>query len=84
MLHELPATPSTVRWGYFSASLAPIKSGDLIRAEAVTHHAGDAPDLLMDEQVRAINQMVDGRQGIHCCMPRTIFPPKCEELWTMS
>jgi hypothetical protein len=44
MLHELSATPSTVRWGYFSASLAPvprIKSGDLIRAEAITHHVGE-------------------------------------------
>jgi hypothetical protein len=31
-----------------------IKSGDMVRAEAVTHHDGDAPELLMDEGIRAI------------------------------
>ena len=51
-LHHLRATPKTVHWGYFDAALAPaltVKSGDLIQAEAITHHAGDAPDLMMDE-----------------------------------
>ena len=45
-LHQLTATPKTVHWGYFDAALAPVlrvKSGDLIQAEAITHHAGDAP-----------------------------------------
>ena len=44
MLHALPA----VLWGYFDASLAPalkVKSGDLVQVEAITHHAGDAPEL---------------------------------------
>ena len=50
-LHDLKATPKTVHWGYFDAALAPalrVASGDIIRAEAITHHAGDAPDLMMD------------------------------------
>ena len=50
-LHQLPARVGNVHWGYFDAALAPalrVNSGDLIRAEAVTHHAGDAPDLMMD------------------------------------
>ena len=56
-LHHLRATPKTVHWGYFDAALAPalrVKSGDLIHAESITHHAGDAPDLMMDETVSAI------------------------------
>jgi len=56
-LHQLKATPKTVHWGYFDAAKAPVlrvKSGDLIQAEAITHHAGDAPDLMMDEGVQAI------------------------------
>lgn len=56
-LHELCATPKTVHWGYFDAGLAPaltIASGDIVRAEAITHHAGDAPELMMDAGVTAI------------------------------
>jgi len=70
-LHRLKATPKTVHWGYFDASIAPVlkvKSGDLIRAEAITHHAGDAPDLMMDEGVTAIFEGVpeaDRNPGVH-------------------
>jgi acetamidase/formamidase len=56
-LHWLGATPQNVHWGFFDAGLAPVltvKSGDLIRAEAVTHHAGDDPDLMMDEAIQRI------------------------------
>jgi acetamidase/formamidase len=56
-LHQLKATPKTIHWGYFDATKAPVlrvKSGDLIQAEAITHHAGDAPELMMDEGVQAI------------------------------
>src|SRR4051812_14928936 len=71
MLHVLPAIKESVHWGYFSASLAPalrVKSGDLVRIEAVTHHAGDAPDLLMDEQIRQLFRDVpeaDRSPGVH-------------------
>lgn len=71
MLHDLPARPETVHWGYFDAAKAPaltVKSGDIIRAEAVTHHAGDAPDLMMDDAVRAIYETIpheDRNPGVH-------------------
>ena len=70
-LHHLKATPKTVHWGYFDAALAPVlrvKSGDLIQAEAITHHAGDAPDLMMDETVQAIFREIpeaDRNPGVH-------------------
>jgi len=70
-LHQLKATPETVHWGYFDAALAPalkVKSGDLIQAEAITHHAGDAPELMMDAGVTAIFTEVpeaDRTPGVH-------------------
>ena len=70
-LHRLPATPKTVHWGYFDAALAPVlhvKSGDIVQAEAVTHHAGDAPELMMDERIRALYAGVpedDRNPGVH-------------------
>ena len=71
MFHELPARPHTVHWGYFDAALQPVlrvRSGDVIRAEAVTHHAGDAPELMMDEALRALYASVpeqDRNPGVH-------------------
>ena len=71
MLYDLPARKDTVHWGYFSASLAPvlkIKSGDIVRVEAVTHHAGDAPDLLMDSDIRQLYREIpesDRNPGVH-------------------
>ena len=70
-LHTLKATPSTVHWGYFDPSIAPslrIKSGDLVSAEAITHHAGDAPHLMMDEAVTRIFTEIpedDRNPGVH-------------------
>jgi acetamidase/formamidase len=59
-VHELPATPETVHWGYFDRDLPPVltvEDGDFVSIEAVTHQAGDAPDLLMDD---AITRLFDG------------------------
>jgi acetamidase/formamidase len=70
-LHRLRATPKTVHWGYFDPALAPVltvKSGDLIQAEAITHHAGDDPDLMMDEGITAIFNEIppeDRNPGVH-------------------
>ena len=70
-LHHLPATSKTVHWGYFDPSLGPvlrIKSGDLVQAEAITHHAGDAPELMMDEAVTALFREIpeeDRNPGVH-------------------
>ncbi len=56
-VHRLTATPDTCFWGYFDReqpTVLEIASGDIVDIEAVTHHAGDAPDLLMDDGIRAI------------------------------
>jgi acetamidase/formamidase len=70
-LHSLRATPKTVHWGYFDASLAPVltvRSGDLIQMEAITHHAGDDPDLMFDSTVEALFREIppeERRPGPH-------------------
>lgn len=70
-LHHLHATPETVHWGYFDPAQAPVltvQSGDLVQAEAVTHHAGDDPVLMMDEKIARIFQEIpedDRNPGVH-------------------
>ncbi|MDB5445257.1 MAG: acetamidase/formamidase, partial [Phenylobacterium sp.] len=70
-LHYLQALPETIHWGYFDPARAPalrVKSGDLVQAEAVTHHAGDDPDLLMDEKIWRIfreTPEADRTPGVH-------------------
>jgi acetamidase/formamidase len=64
MQHDLPATPSTVHWGYFDPRLKPalvVASGDLVAIETLTHHAGDAPDLLMDPRIADVFASVTDR-----------------------
>jgi acetamidase/formamidase len=64
MQHHLPATPSTVHWGYFDPRLQPalvVVSGDLVEIETLTHHAGDAPDLLMDAGITEVYDRVTDR-----------------------
>lgn len=69
--HELKATPETVNWGFFDNSQDPvcrIESGDIVRIETVSHHAGDAPDCMMDEGVREIYDEIaveDRGPGVH-------------------
>jgi len=71
MYHELLATPQNCQWGYFDNSLKPmvtVDSGDIVFIECLTHHAGDAPDLLMDEGVSAVydaNPESDRGPGVH-------------------
>jgi acetamidase/formamidase len=70
-LYTLKATPANVHWGYFDADLAPalrVRSGDIIAAEAITHHAGDAPELMMDATITALYEGVpeaDRNPGVH-------------------
>lgn len=62
--HHLAATADSVHWGYFDPRLAPVltvASGDLVAIEALTHHAGDAPDLLMDDAIAAVFDRVQDR-----------------------
>ncbi len=69
--HVLEATPDTVHWGYFDAGLKPaltIDSGDIVCAEAVTQHAGDAPEYMMDPAIDRIYREVppaDRAPGVH-------------------
>jgi acetamidase/formamidase len=70
-LHVLRATPETVQWGAFDASVEPvqrIRSGDVVLVECLAHHAGDAPDLMMDDGVRAVYDGIPQEQrgpGVH-------------------
>jgi acetamidase/formamidase len=70
-IHTLKATPETVKWGYFDNSLKPvlkINPGDIVEMETVAHHAGDAPDLMMDEGVRAVYEAIPEAErapGVH-------------------
>ena len=57
MLERLTATPDTCFWGYLDQdqpAVLEVDSGDELVIEAVTHHSGDAPDLLMDDGVTKI------------------------------
>ena len=71
VIHELRATPATCFWGFFDAALPPVlsvRSGDLVRIETLTHQAGDAPDLMMDEGVGAVYRAIPIRSrgpGVH-------------------
>ena len=68
-VHRLPATPSTMHWGYFDPRLEPaltVAPGDLVAIETLTHHAGDAPDLLMDAGiVEVFDRVTDRGPGPH-------------------
>ena len=70
-LHVLRATPKTCFWGFFDRALPPvltIASGDLVHVETLTHQAGDAPDLLMDDGVRAVYEGIPAAErgpGVH-------------------
>jgi acetamidase/formamidase len=63
----LAATPETVRWGAIDPSVVPVlevASGARIAIEAVTHHAGDAPELMMDDALHAIWASIpEGERG---------------------
>ena len=69
--HHLPATLASCFWGYLDrdeTAVLEVDPGDEVVIEAVTHHAGDAPDLLMDEGVRAIWDGIaesDRAPGVH-------------------
>ncbi|HTN14338.1 MAG TPA: acetamidase/formamidase family protein [Sphingomonadaceae bacterium] len=49
--HHLPVSPNTVHWGYFSSLLKPVltvRSGDFVTVEALTHHANDDPERMVE------------------------------------
>lgn len=67
----LAATPESCFWGYLDAAEPPtitVESGTVVDIEAVTHHSGDAPELMMDDGVRAIWDAIapeDRAPGVH-------------------
>jgi len=69
--HIVKATPETVKWGYFDNSVRPvvkIKSGDIVYLETITHRAGDAPDFMMDDEVKIIFENIEKNErgpGVH-------------------
>jgi acetamidase/formamidase len=70
-LHFVKATPEIVTWGFYDNSRAPackIDSGDIVWFEVFSHHAGDAPDYMMDDAIREIYEtikMEDRGPGCH-------------------
>jgi acetamidase/formamidase len=70
-LHELRATPQTCFWGFFDRDRPPVlrvRSGDAVFVETLTHQAGDAPDLLMDDGTVAVYDGVPAEArgpGVH-------------------
>jgi acetamidase/formamidase len=70
-LHLLRATPRTCFWGFFDRSRPPVltvRSGDLVEVETLTHQAGDAPDVLMDDAVRGVYDGIPAAErgpGVH-------------------
>src|SRR5262245_60625059 len=71
MEHDLPAIPGHCFWGFFDRDLPAVlrvRPGDVIRVETLTHQAGDAPDLLMDEGTRAVYEAIAPSErgpGVH-------------------
>jgi acetamidase/formamidase len=70
-MHRLTATPDTCFWGYLDPDqpcVLKVDPGEELLIEAVTHHAGDAPDLLMDDGIRALWAGIaepDRTPGVH-------------------
>ncbi|MBR2801037.1 MAG: acetamidase/formamidase family protein [Erysipelotrichaceae bacterium] len=69
--YELKATPETCVWGYFDNKREPVltvESGDIVMLESLTHHAGDFPDYVFDEGVRAVYDSIpeeERKPGVH-------------------
>jgi acetamidase/formamidase len=70
-IHSLKASLKTVQWGAFNAATPPVlhvSSGDIVDIECLSHHAGDAPDLMMDDAIREIYSGIpegDRTPGVH-------------------
>lgn len=63
-MHQLSTVPHNIHWGYFDRAIEPaltINSGAAVHLEAITHHAGDAPDLLMNDSIRELFANVKDR-----------------------
>jgi acetamidase/formamidase len=62
--HHLALGPDTVHWGFLDRSLRPaivVDSGATVSMDTVTHHAGYAPDLMLDEELAELFATVTDR-----------------------
>ena len=70
-VERVAASPESCFWGFLDPELPPVlkvADGSELLIEAVTHHAGDAPDLLMDDGIRALWAAIpesDRGPGVH-------------------
>ena len=70
-MERVAASPESCFWGFLDPELPPVlkvADGSELLIEAVTHHAGDAPDLLMDDGIRALWAAIpesDRGPGVH-------------------
>ncbi len=56
-MERVAASPESCFWGFLDPELPPVlkvADGSELLVEAVTHHAGDAPDLLMDDAIERV------------------------------
>jgi len=71
MTERLIATPDTCYWGYLDRAepaVLEVDPGTELVIEAVTHHSGDAPDLMFDEGIEKIWDGIpeaDRAPGVH-------------------
>jgi len=71
MIEHVAATPDNCFWGYLDASepsILEVDPGQELVVEAVTHHSGDAPDLMMDDGITALWGGIDPSSrapGVH-------------------
>ena len=71
-LHVLKATAQSCFWGFFDRSRPPVltvRSADMVQVETLTHQAGDAPDLLMDDGVRAVYEGIPASEREKLFLP---------------
>ena len=65
-MDRLTAAPEHCFWGFLDPALEPVitvDDGTELTIEAVTHHSGDTPDLLMDDGIRRSGKDRQARPG---------------------
>ena len=67
-VHELKGTLETTNWGLIGGrdSVLHVDSGDVVKVESISHHAGNLPELMMDEGVKVLyDELPDRGPGKH-------------------
>ena len=68
--YYIPANSNTVKWGYYNKNIPPILKidpGDVVTIEVLTHHAGDAYDLMIkgDKNMEEIYEWTNMKKTIN-------------------